>query len=92
MRFTECVAGDDALPDGQWESVELDGVESFVGLPDALPSQYSTEHGVQTPIVLHTTRDGTHIELQGWGLEAAELRGLAASLEPARTTPPPGFF
>ena len=78
------------LPDGEWELVELDGVEAFVGTPTELPFQ-SSERGVETPLIVRMVREGTQIEIQAWGLERTELLGLARSLEPARTGPPPGF-
>jgi hypothetical protein len=78
------------LPDGEWESAELDGVEAFVGTPTALPFQ-SSERGIETPLTVRMLRGGTQIEIQGWGLERAELLGLVRSLEPARSGPPPGF-
>jgi len=78
------------LPAGEWERVELDGIEAFVGTPTVLPFA-SSERGVETPLSVRMVREGTQIEIQGWGLERSELLGLARSLEPARTGPPPGF-
>lgn len=90
VSLMECAPEAELLPAGEWEPVEVDGVDAFVGTPNELPF-HSSERGVETPLIVRMLCEGTQVEIQGWGLERSELLGLARSLEPARTGPPPGF-